>query len=274
MSVLSRWARAVADRLGRDSWLIRTMRPWYETFLDWMSGGQGIPWTINDVVYRIDPRHRHQMSSIYDARLAEWLRGRVKPGQTTLDVGANVGVYVLQFAHWSRPNGRVIALEPNPSARAVLEKHVRLNGLESRVEIVPAAVGATAGEATLFAADTDGMSRLGTPNPLLEGRTTPITVPIVTLDDLCASRRLVPDWLFLDIEGFEIAALTGARRLLSAVRERLRLVVEMHPDAWEVAGSSRSEAEALFREFRLHAEPLSGQADPLREHGHVWLRPE
>ena len=274
MNDLIRNARWFAELLGRDSGVVRLFRPWYDTVLDLTSGRHGIPWMINGVTYRVVPRHRYQMASAYDAHLAEWLTRRVRPGQTTLDVGANVGIYVLQFAHWSRPDGRVIAVEPNPSARAVLEKHVRLNGLERRVEIVSAAVGAAAGEAALFALDADGMSRLGAPNPTLAGRATAITVPVVSLDDLCESRALAPDWLFIDIEGFEIAALSGARRLLAARRPSMGIVVEMHPDSWEVAGTSRADAESLLRELGLRAEPLSGQADVFASYGHAWLRPE
>jgi FkbM family methyltransferase len=274
MSDLIGNARWFAELLGRDSRVVRLFRPWYDTVLDLTSGGHGIPWMINGVTYRVVPRHRYQMASAYDAHLAEWLATRVHPGQTALDVGANVGIYVLQFAHWSRPDGRVIAVEPNPSARAVLEKHVRLNGLERRVEIVSAAVGAAAGEAALFALDADGMSRLGAPNPTLAGRATAITVPVVSLDDLCESRALAPDWLFIDIEGFEIAALSGARRLLAARRPSMGIVVEMHPDSWEVAGTTRADAESLLRELGLRAEPLSGQADVFANYGHVWLRPE
>jgi FkbM family methyltransferase len=274
MSYLTSNAARLAHLLGRDSRIVRMLRPWYDTVLDATSGGHGMPWLINGVTYRVVPRHRYQMASTYDAHLAEWLAQRVRRGQTALDVGANVGVYVLQFAHWSRPDGRVIAVEPNPSTRAVLEKHVRLNGLEQRVEIVPAAVGAAAGEALLFAVDTDGMSRLGAPNPTLAGRAMAITVPVVSLDDMCESRALAPDWLFLDIEGFEIAALSGARRLLTARRESMSVIVEMHPDSWKVAGTTRADAESLFRDLRLRAEPLSGQADPLATYGHVWLRTE
>src|SRR3989442_1449697 len=220
MTLLSDSARAVAGLLGRDSWIVRHLRPAYETVVEWSAGGRGIPWRINGVTYRIDPRYRHQMGNAYDPTIAAWLADRVRPGQVALDVGANVGVYVLQFAHWTRPGGRVIAVEPNPTARVVLEKHVRLNQLESRVEIVPTAVGATAGDAPFYAAGTDGMSRLGAPNPAIADRTTRITTPVVTLDQLCEARRPEPDWPLLDIEGFELAALSGARRLLTGAAKR------------------------------------------------------
>jgi FkbM family methyltransferase len=273
VTLLSSTARRIADIMGRDSWLIRVLRPLYEQVLAMISGGRGISWSINGVAYRIDPRHRHQMGATYDAQVASWIAARVTPGQSLLDVGANVGIYVLQFAHWSAPDGTVIAVEPNGASRSVLERHVRMNGLETRVQVVPAAVGAAGGEAQFFASETDGMSRLGAPNPVLGDRITSVTVPVITLDELCRSRGLVPDWLLIDVEGFEIAALMGGRKLIAANRERITLVVEMHPDSWEIAGTSRATLESLLRELGLHAEPLSGQSDPLAEYGHVWLRP-
>lgn len=272
MNFAWRAAGRVADWLGRDSRLVAACRPWYERALDLAARGGGIPWRINGVTYRVSPRCRDRMPASYDPHLAEWLRARVRPNQTVLDVGANAGIYVLQFAHWSAPGGKVVAVEPNPVARAVLEEHVRLNRLEDRVEVIAAAVSGRAGSATLFAAGVDGMSRLGAPNPMLAVPATAITVPVVTIDDLCGSR--LPDWLFIDIEGFEFQALAGAARLVAARRADLSIVVEMHPDAWAVAGTTREGAEALLRDLRLRAVPLSGQTDPLGAYGHVWLQPE
>jgi FkbM family methyltransferase len=271
MSLVQRIARGTASALGRESWLIRRMRPAYESFLDWSSGGRGIPWAINGVTYRIDPRHRHRLGQEYDPPVAAFLRERVRPGAVCLDVGANVGVYVLQLAHWSRPNGRIVAFEPNPGARAVLQRHVALNGLTQRVTVVPAAVGAEAGPATLFAADADGMSRLAAPNAALAGQAAPISVPVVTLDGYCEAEGLTPDWLLIDIEGFEISALRGARGLIQKRRSALGIVVEMHPDVWDSAKTPRPVAEATLAELALRAVPLTGQRDPFGEHGQVWL---
>ena len=271
MSMLRDAARRVADLLGRDSGLVRLLRPLYEELLDWTTGGRGIPWTINGVEYRIDPRCRHMMGAAYDAHVAAWLSQRIQPGDLCIDVGANVGVYVLQLAHWSRPNGRVIAVEPNPRTREILRKHIRLNGLTDRVEVVAAAAGERLGEAELFAVDIDGMSRLGSPNPALEDQAIALPVPVITLDDLCETRRLDPRWLVIDIEGFEFSALLGARGLLSRKTARPGVVVEMHPDAWDAAGTSRAAAETLLREYGLKVEPLSGQDDAFTQHGHVAL---
>jgi FkbM family methyltransferase len=271
MKLLQEAARRTAGLIGRESRLIRRMRPAYESLLDWSGGGRGIPWEINGVTYRIDPRERHRLGQNYDAPVAAFLREQVRPGALCLDVGANVGVYVLQFAHWSAPTGRVVAFEPNPCARAVLDRHIEMNGLAERVKIAPFAVGASSGEAILYAADADGMSRLGAPNQRIAERVREIKVRVITLDEYCRVESLSPDWLFMDIEGFEIAALAGARALIQSRGRALEIIVEMHPDVWASADTTRDEAESLLAELGLRAVALSGQADPLGDHGLVHL---
>jgi FkbM family methyltransferase len=271
MNVVQTAARRVSGLLGRDSRLVARLRPAYESALELLSGGRGTPWEINGEVYRVDPRQRHRLGQNYDAPVAAFIRERLRPGAVCFDVGANVGVYVLQFARWAGPEGRVVAFEPNPSARAVLARHVELNGLAGRVEVVPAAVGSARGAATLYAAGADGMSRLGAPNELIAARVKEITVPVVTLDEFCAERDAEPDWLFIDIEGFEIAALSGARRLLGGRGAALHVVVEMHPNVWDTAGTTRGDAVKLLAELGLRPVALTGQRDPLAEHGLVYL---
>ena len=269
--MLQRIARIVAETVGRETRLIRQLRPAYESLLDRVSGGRGIEWEINGATYRIDPRYRHCMAHDYDAPTARFLRERVRPGAVCFNAGANIGVYVLQFARWSGPTGRVVAFEPNPAAAEVLVRHVCLNHLEDVVTIETVAIGVAEGSATLYRAGADGMSRLGEPNELIADRAVPITVPVTTLDGFCARSGLVPDWLLMDIEGFEIAALRGAMSLIGRQRGKIGIVVEMHPSVWESAGTARDAAEQFLSESGLRAVPLAGQRNPLREHGLVHL---
>jgi len=251
-------AAKVATLLGRQSHIIRLLRPGYESVLDWATSRRGITWDINGVMYHIDPHFRHQMGKDYDAAVASLLRREVRPGAICFDVGANVGVYVLQFAYWSRPGGRVVAFEPNPDARGILLKHIRLNGLIDCVETIATAVGAEVGEATLYKAGTDGMSSLGAPNKEIAHLVSPITVPVTTLDKFCESTNLVPDWLLMDIEGFEIAALEGASKLIESRNGGLGIIIEMHPALWNGAGTSRKDAEHLLNKMGVVLHPLNG----------------
>jgi FkbM family methyltransferase len=269
---IQRAGRAASSALGRNSWLVRTLRPAYEGLLDLVSLGGGIPWTINGVTYRIDPHFRHMLASDYDEDVARYLSSHVKPGDVCWDVGANVGVYAMQFAYWSGPNGKVVAFEPNPYARKVLLKHVELNCLQKRVEVEPIAIGERRGSAELYAAGADGMSRLGEPNILIAARTTAIEVTVESLDEVATRRKQDPDWLLMDIEGFEIAALRGGKSLLKRCRNTLKVIVEMHPAAWASAGTGRADAEELLQELGLEAIPMQKQADPLEEYGLALLR--
>jgi FkbM family methyltransferase len=271
MNSLQTIARHAAGMVGRESRLIRRLRPYYESLLDWSGGGRGIKWEINGETYRVDPRQRHRLGQNYDAPVAAFLRERIQPGALCFDVGANVGVYVLQFARWSAPTGKVVAFEPNPKTRTVLHNHVRMNDLTERVTIAPFAVGSQSGEATLYAAGVDGMSRLGQANAAIADQVVEINVPVVTLDEYCRSENLVPDWLLMDIEGFEIAALSGARQLIKTLGKGLGIVVEMHPDVWDSANTTRAEAEDLLADLKLKPVALTGQAHPLDEHGLVHL---
>ncbi|HMF57367.1 MAG TPA: hypothetical protein VK619_13575, partial [Pyrinomonadaceae bacterium] len=80
MSLLQTVARRTSGLMGRESWIIRRMRPAYESILGWRGDGRGIPWAINGVTYRVDPHHRHRLGQSYDAPVAAFLRERIKPG--------------------------------------------------------------------------------------------------------------------------------------------------------------------------------------------------
>jgi FkbM family methyltransferase len=269
MEIVQQTARAVASMLGRNSALIRGIRPMYESILMSIHEGKGIPWEVNRVSYRIDARERPRFAHNYEAQTAEFLAKRIQPGMTCFDIGANVGAYVLQLAHWSAPSGRIVAFEPNTGAREVLARHVEWNGIAGRVTVVPAAVSSAPGESVLYAEGADGMSRLAEANRGLRDRAVEIVVPVTSIDTWCRANSLWPDVMLFDIEGFEIEALRGAREAIA--RTKPILAAEFHPNVWQTSNASREQAEAVLAELRLRPVPLSGQKDPLEEHGQVWL---
>jgi FkbM family methyltransferase len=264
-------ARVVGTALGRDSRLVNAVRPLYEEILARIYGERGVPWTINDESFRIDPRYRHLLSRNWDPEVAAFLAARLKSTALCLDVGANVGVYVLQFCRWTEPDGRIIAFEPNPNTRRVLRTHLAMNGLEDRVEIISEAVSDREGKADFFFAQESGMSRLGKANEMLKETAQSMTVATVTLDNFCQQRVLQPDCVLIDIEGFELHALRGARKMLTAC-PALHLVVEMHPTLWASADVSVADWLEFFSDTGLHPIPLTGQKDPLTDTGSVYFK--
>jgi hypothetical protein len=51
----------------------------------------------------------------------------------------------------------------------------------------------------------------------------------------------------------------------------LDIVVEMHPNVWNSANTTRDRAEGLLADLSLRAVPLTGQSDPLGDYGIVHL---
>lgn len=161
----------------------------------------------------------------------------LRPGETFVDVGANVGMYSLLAASIVG-DGTVLAIEPDPRAAARLAANARLNLFE-RIAVRQVAAGASIGRATLTA-DLDVM------NHIVEGVREPTTVSrgsrgveLTTLDAETASYPAV-SVVKVDAEGFETQVLMGARRLLSRPR----------PPAWIVEvngfGSRYGESDAAI----------------------------
>ena len=151
-----------------------------------------------------------------------------------------------------------------------MTKHITLNQAADRIEVIHDAVSDRSGRATFFATDLEGFSRLNARNPAVS-HGTPLTVETTTVDAFCAARGVSPDWIVMDVEGLEIAALEGARNTIRRGRGRLRLLVEMHPDIWSLAGGSRERMADLLDSLGLRAVPLQGHTDALASQRVVLL---
>jgi hypothetical protein len=71
---------------------------------------------------------------------ASLVKSLLTPGMNVVDVGANVGYYMLMLAQVVGPAGRIIAIEPSPENLPELKLNIERNKLRN-VEIIPKAVG-------------------------------------------------------------------------------------------------------------------------------------
>ena len=92
--------------------------------------------------------NRFRRHSSYEAAFSAALRSAIRPGDVVWDVGANIGLYTLQFADWTSPGGLVVAFEPLPSALQELKKAVASSGSQDRIHVVAAALSDAPGTAT------------------------------------------------------------------------------------------------------------------------------
>lgn len=229
----------------------------------------GVRRTVNGQQVRVDWRSRYSFPPVYDAGVTALIRARLRSGARCWNIGANVGVHALQLAYAVGTTGSVLAVEPNPAAAELLRRNLALNGLAERVTVSRIAIGEHSGTTSFFIAGADPMGRPGRANPLLP-RAVEIQVPVRTLDELLHENGR-PDCVVIDIEGWEIGALLGAQSLLR-LKPLPLLIVELHPDAWEWSGHSRSQLADLLQTNALVIEPLAGQLNSFLELGQVLVR--
>lgn len=206
--------------------------------------------TISGMRFALDIRHAVDLLcwiGRFEPAQTRLLKTIVRPGSTVVDAGANIGYYTLLCARWTGPAGRVIAFEPSPAPAARLETGVRHNGL-MHVRVRRQALAAGEGEAVLRITSDPGFSSLGHPStrsPVVEE----IAVPTVSLDRVCREEGIERiHVLTMDVEGSELPALQGARRMLADGRIDV-IVVEYNREIQMRCGF---DPDALPAELRRH----------------------
>ncbi len=164
------------------------------------------------------------------------IRRLVKPGDTFIDVGANVGVHTLCAAHAMQGNGRVIAFEPFPRTSELLKRTVMMNGLASFCDVHQEAVSDQPGEKDLFVGRVSAHHSLIELDDLVSASSPPVKVPVVRLDDVIAPLDTV-DLIKIDVEGMELEVLNGARRIV-AENPKIAIIVEFGPSHLYRSGHS------------------------------------
>lgn len=168
-------------------------------------------------------RHHRYVSGyrlgIYELEVQDALVQLIRPGMRVFDIGANTGFFTLLLAKLVGPDGEVIAVDPDPANIASLREQAELNP-ELRVLPVHAAVGASAGRATLRAAQPGSPLAQVLPDASGEG-----ALHVVTIDDLVRAHGAA-DFIKMDIEGAELDALAGADGALT--RPGCAWLIETH----------------------------------------------
>jgi FkbM family methyltransferase len=162
---------------------------------------------------------------IYEPLETAILLERLKPGQTFVDIGANIGYYTLLAARQVGPGGRVYAFEPDAENFKLLRKNIGINGY-ANVTLIPSAVSSQTGEAKLYLNPLNlGDHRLVDSK---DGRAA-ISIQRVALDDYFKQLETPPHFIKMDIQGAESGALAGMKNLVSRASS-LILVSEFGPE--------------------------------------------
>lgn len=180
----------------------------------------------------------------------------VRPGECAIDLGANKGFNAMILARALGPQGRVLAVEPDPSVAAVLAEHRARNGYPG-IQIEQVAVGERNGDVQIALSKQVGWSSRF-PNPMQERYISEtITVPLRTVDSLvadCTPPFGPISFAKIDIEGSEGAALAGMRDTLETHGPTLWM--EINATSLAAGGSSPAALDDILLPLGYRVFPM------------------
>ena len=174
------------------------------------------------------------------------LRELLKPGDSVIDVGANIGYYLLMFERLIGGEGHIFCFEPEPDNLSELKRNIVNNHLNN-VTLFEAAVGDKCG--------TTHLSR-GLNGIVCEDQEGAIEVDLVSLDSAIEQRL---DVIKVDVEGYEGQVLKGAQGLINKFHPSL--FIEVHPFLLAEPYTTRDIldfAEESYADIRFYDSAVNG----------------
>ena len=140
----------------------------------------------------------------------------LKSSDLFVDIGANVGAYTILAS--GELKAKSISIEPIPSTYRNLYDNIVINHITNIVTALNIGLGKE--EASIkFTKSLDTVNHVA-----VEGESDTIEVPVKTLDGICPK---MPNFLKIDVEGFETEVLLGASKVLAS-KELNAIIIELN----------------------------------------------
>ncbi|MCC6436723.1 MAG: FkbM family methyltransferase [Acidimicrobiales bacterium] len=179
----------------------------------------------------------------------------IRPGMVVYDVGANVGFFTVLAARLTGAGGFVYAFEPDLDNARLVRANLAANDFNQAL-VVARAVGPATGMSVLQVARYSGGHALaGAAAP--PDKVHEVAVETVSLDDFLTQAGVQPpDFVKIDVEGFELPVLDGMARLLREHRPGLLI---------ELDDATRAGHDAKVADLHAKLDGLGYRAEPLAD---------
>jgi FkbM family methyltransferase len=147
---------------------------------------------------------------------------QLKSNSVFWDVGANVGLYSVIFSKLN-PNWKIYSFEPNYKVHDKFFKNVHFNSCRN-INLEPFALGSSKGSSTLVVNSIrPGTSKIDfNPKPFASYE----TIATITGDELFLTGKIqAPDFIKIDVEGYELDVLNGLNLTISSFKPVLSIEV-------------------------------------------------
>ncbi len=154
-----------------------------------------------------------------DKIITQWINKYIRQGDVVFDIGANQGLHTKTMLQAVGKLGRVVAFEPVPANIAILSS---IRASNNALMLESCAVGEEIGRKSFNIDIRSGMGAAASSFHKLAGldEVTQIEVSIKTLDSFVGEKgnSLIPRFIKIDVEGYEINVFQGATSLIDAAR--------------------------------------------------------
>ena len=158
----------------------------------------------------------------------------VKEDSIILDIGSHLGEYLVGFVNNISEKGKVLAFEANPIAYSYLKKIIDLNKWNNKVKLINKAIGDKNKSNSIYI-----KSNSIDPSQTIYEKEGGIKQEIVMTKIDNILDEIKPNIILLDVEGYELKALEGAKNTL--LNNSVIVSVEIHPKRLRELNTSVSE---------------------------------
>ncbi|MEU4234335.1 FkbM family methyltransferase [Nonomuraea sp. NPDC026600] len=246
LSALRAYIRHAPGRLGKAALVERTLNQRLEqrpvTTTARTRFGAVFPVTTSDLIQRY-----LYLFGIWEPHLTAWLRRRLHPGDTFIDVGANIGYFTVLASRLVGPSGHVVAIEACPQFHQALTQNLRANRC-GNVRSLNTAVYDTATCLTFYLEHATNLGATTIIRPRTAQSSFAIqaqTLPQILTDTELTQARLIK----IDVEGAEGAAVRGLTPLLDRLRPDAEFIIEVTPRRLAKLGHS---IDDILQPLRAH----------------------
>lgn len=195
-------------------------------------------------------------AEIYEPHTRKRFAEALHPGMTTVDVGANFGLYSLIAASQLKGEGRVYAFEPNPRIFPLLKANIESNDYTDIVHPEKKAISNECGSVELTVPKSfSGAGKISSSRrPRERDRNFyQFQVRTTTLDKFFKKQGWPKvDIIKMDIEGHEKYALEGMTEL-NRRNPQLQLFLEFGKELIEAAGTTAGALIATLRKMGFNS---------------------
>lgn len=162
------------------------------------------------------------------------IKDYVKPGETVIDIGGNLGFFVLILNELVGKSGKIYSFEPSKILNQKLASTIKINNLKN-VTLINLGLGETEVSTTLhYNPNQSGLSSIVNAS---ESNSLSEEIGITTLDKYSANLSGRVSFIKIDTEGYEPQVLRGAKELIQ--RNKPTIYIELGGD------NQKSSLEAL-----------------------------